>query len=419
MSGATNRKQKAEPAKPADNPETTPSKGEVMLKDNPDRWKSWWVRTWWSLIMVGGFAFLIYYGGHFALVGLILFLQIFGMRELMEIRHSKLKLDQRLRNEPIPYYKFIDVLLFFSLVYFLYGSYFMSRFPDFFMANPFLNNLMVHHSFISFGFVIIGVVAFVLTLKRGFYKLQFKQLVWTTMALVAVAPSSFHVANIFNGLIWFLLPTSLIICNDITAFIWGFFRGRTPLISVSPKKTWEGFIGAFGSTVVFAFFFSWYLAKFSYFTCPKIDIFSHPTACPVSPLYVWTDYPLPELVIEILSKVGIHYSKITVMPVQLHAIAFGVFSSIIAPFGGFLASGFKRAFDIKDFGNVIPGHGGIVDRMDCQVVMSLFTYLYYVNFIQPQQTVETIIAAIASLPIENQLQIYAHLRHSLQIAGVV
>jgi hypothetical protein len=57
--------------------------------------------------------------------------------------------------------------------------------------------------------------------------------------------------------------------------------------------------------------------------------------------------------------------------------------------------------------------------MDCQVVMALFTYLYYINFIQPQQTVETIIAAITTLPIENQLQIYAHLRHSLQIAGVV
>jgi phosphatidate cytidylyltransferase len=33
----------------------------------------------------------------------------------------------------------------------------------------------------------------------------------------------------------------------------------------------------------------------------------------------------------------------------------------------FFASGFKRAFKIKDFGDSIPGHGGITDRMDCQV----------------------------------------------------
>lgn len=35
--------------------------------------------------------------------------------------------------------------------------------------------------------------------------------------------------------------------------------------------------------------------------------------------------------------------------------------------GGFFASGFKRAFKIKDFGDSIPGHGGLTDRMDCQV----------------------------------------------------
>ena len=48
---------------------------------------------------------------------------------------------------------------------------------------------------------------------------------------------------------------------------------------------------------------------------------------------------------------------------QLHAVAFAVFASLVAPFGGFFASGFKRAFRIKDFGAAIPGHGGFTDRM--------------------------------------------------------
>ena len=55
------------------------------------------------------------------------------------------------------------------------------------------------------------------------------------------------------------------------------------------------------------------------------------------------------------------------MPVQLHAVVLAMFASIIAPFGGFFASGFKRGFKIKDFGDSIPGHGGMTDRMDCQV----------------------------------------------------
>ena len=59
-----------------------------------------------------------------------------------------------------------------------------------------------------------------------------------------------------------------------------------------------------------------------------------------------------------------------------------LFASIIAPFGGFLASGFKRAFKIKDFSGYIPGHGGVADRMDCQFIMGFFTYIYLHTFIK-------------------------------------
>lgn len=57
----------------------------------------------------------------------------------------------------------------------------------------------------------------------------------------------------------------------------------------------------------------------------------------------------------------------SVWPLQFHAVVLAAFASIIAPFGGFFASGFKRGFKIKDFGDSIPGHGGMTDRMDCQV----------------------------------------------------
>lgn len=58
-----------------------------------------------------------------------------------------------------------------------------------------------------------------------------------------------------------------------------------------------------------------------------------------------------------------------------------VFASLIAPFGGFFASGFKRAFHIKDFGESLPGHGGVTDRMDCQVLMGAFVWVYYGTFV--------------------------------------
>ncbi len=44
-----------------------------------------------------------------------------------------------------------------------------------------------------------------------------------------------------------------------------------------------------------------------------------------------------------------------------------IFTSIIAPFGGFWASAIKRTYGIKDFDSIIPGHGGVADRVDCQV----------------------------------------------------
>lgn len=52
----------------------------------------------------------------------------------------------------------------------------------------------------------------------------------------------------------FLLPIALVTCNDISAYFFGCLFGKTPLIKVSPRKTWEGFLGGFLVTVIFGFF---------------------------------------------------------------------------------------------------------------------------------------------------------------------
>lgn len=51
----------------------------------------------------------------------------------------------------------------------------------------------------------------------------------------------------------FVLPALLIAINDVAAYFFGFFFGKTPLIKLSPKKTWEGFIGASVATMISAF----------------------------------------------------------------------------------------------------------------------------------------------------------------------
>lgn len=75
---------------------------------------------------------------------------------------------------------------------------------------------------------------------------------------------------------------------------------------------------------------------------------------------------------------------------QFHAMVLAAFASIIAPFGGFFASGFKRGFKIKDFGDSIPGHGGMTDRMDCQVSECLHAVLFNAAII----TIPTVPSAV-------------------------
>ncbi|GBE60621.1 Phosphatidate cytidylyltransferase [Babesia ovata] len=63
----------------------------------------------------------------------------------------------------------------------------------------------------------------------------------TTMSMMIIA-------NLYYGMVWFLLPHAMIALNDVMAYFFGKMFGRTPLISLSPNKTLEGFLGAFVST---------------------------------------------------------------------------------------------------------------------------------------------------------------------------
>lgn len=89
------------------------------------------------------------------------------------------------------------------------------------------------------------------------------------MALyLIVVQAHFVMNNIFEGMIWFFLPAALVITNDIFAYICGIMFGRTQLIKLSPKKTVEGFVGAWIMTVLFSFLLVNILMRSKYFICP-------------------------------------------------------------------------------------------------------------------------------------------------------
>ncbi|KAF5092235.1 hypothetical protein D0Z03_002963, partial [Geotrichum reessii] len=97
------------------------------------------------------------------------------------------------------------------------------------------------------------------------------------------------------------------------------------------------------------------------------------------------------------------------------------FASLIAPFGGFFASGLKRTFKVKDFGNTIPGHGGIVDRFDCQFVMGFFSYLYYDTFVATHGVSmgSVLQSAILNLEPKDQIQLTVSLTKYLANNGII
>ena len=227
----------------------------------------------------------------------------------------------------------------------------------------------------------LAVAGFVLSLRPAHYGYQFALLAWgqATLALVVV-PGFAHIRNLEKGLVWFLLPASFVICNDIMAMVCGSFLpgGRTPLISVSPAKTWEGFCGGAVFTLALAVTLSAALAAdpalHSWLACPPAGSGWPPFgAAPAS----------CREAVELFAEREFAVAGVVWMarPILVHSLVLALFASTVAPFGGFLASGFKRAVGVEDFAVVIPGHGGITDRMDCMIPMGAFVHFYLESFV--------------------------------------
>lgn len=212
--------------------------------------------------------------------------------------------------------------------------------------------------FVCFYSYVLTFMFFVASLRKGKLKSQlglFALVHLSTYTLAAVARCA--MSNLNKGRFWFVFPALLVISNDVSAYIVGKSIGKRPIYKLSPKKTLEGFIGAFVFTT-----FTGFILGYVYVNHRFLD-----------------DKPLPKL--QKYIKFGIFTFKFQVQNIYIHVLPFIFVASFIAPFSGFLASALKRAYKKKDFGETIPGHGGIADRMDCQALVIIFTSMYITSFL--------------------------------------
>ena len=125
----------------------------------------------------------------------------------------------------------------------------------------------------------------------------------------------------------------LIWTNDTFAYLVGKSMGKHKLFErVSPKKTIEGFLGG----VVFAAFAGFLISK----------------------LYI---QPKPE------------FSSKSILIWTIIALIVSVFGTI----GDLIESKFKRIAGVKDSGSIMPGHGGILDRLDSVIFVAPIIFLFY------------------------------------------
>ena len=177
--------------------------------------------------------------------------------------------------------KYINWYIYFIVNYYALGSLVLSKFPILGIWYTPVRFLLTYHNIICCCLVIVGFVGFVFSLKHGYLKYQFRLLGWIVMAMfLAIFQSWYLINTVFEGLFFYIVPSALIIINDIFAYIFGYFFGKRQLIALSPKKTWEGYIGGAISTFLFSFILVSALESIPGITCPMVEPNLYPFSLP-------------------------------------------------------------------------------------------------------------------------------------------
>jgi phosphatidate cytidylyltransferase len=157
-------------------------------------------------------------------------------------------------------------------------------------------------------------------------------LLYITLPVILIIIIRTNNFNGFNDNFLKIIPCGIVFSiwiNDTMAYIVGSFIGKTPLSSISPKKTREGTIGGIILCVIV-------ISLIGYFTK--------------------------------------YYSVFDWIFISLFCAVFGTL-------GDLLESKLKRMANVKDSGSLMPGHGGFLDRFDSMLVAIPFVFVYYSLFI--------------------------------------
>ncbi len=185
------------------------------------------------------------------------------------------------------------------------------------------------HDYLTFWLVLSVIASFL-----GIFNIEkhrIEDALATIFSIVYIEFFIFHIVLIDEGsygvLVWMVGITAIF--TDIFAYFTGYYFGKHKLCpKLSPKKTIEGAMGGILGAVLFSIVFGLIV---------KIEIFPH-------------------------------------------MIVLGILGSIMGQLGDLTASSFKRKMGIKDYGNIIPGHGGILDRFD-SIIFTAPTVYYYIQLI--------------------------------------
>ncbi len=157
---------------------------------------------------------------------------------------------------------------------------------------------------------------------------------WLFLLFSIFSTSEIKNLNNNNNLIYFLLVIS--IGTDIGGYFFGKFIGGPKLTSISPNKTYAGVLGSLILVSIFVFL---------YFNIFELSVF-----------------------------------KENNLTIEYYLLA--IFLSFISQLGDLVISFFKRKSGVKDTGNIIPGHGGFLDRVDGMIFVFPIFYLlqFIINF---------------------------------------
>ena len=153
---------------------------------------------------------------------------------------------------------------------------------------------------------------------------------------IFIVISFYTIFNIRNGFdrdyIHLLLVVIICVSTDIGGYVFGNIFKGPKLTKISPKKTYSGVIGSFLLSLIFTNLFLDFLSNVENFKITK------------------------------------------------EMFLFILLVSLVSQIGDIIISYFKRKSKIKDTGTIIPGHGGILDRIDGMIFALPFAYVFFLNF---------------------------------------